>query len=129
MSVLFKLLVLVMTMTPFVFLADCVYREISQNRALQRLCTSVGPESNVAKVLAKAKEQHFNVRVGGPNGLDDSEWFDREYARIVDWHNQSNEKPSDVAVVFAKPGMGYYACVIEHKQGAVVEAQFVDRSS
>lgn len=129
MSALAKLLVLVTTMAPFVFLADCVYRDISHSRGVQQLCASVGPASRLPEILAKAKEQRFEVRAGGLGGLDESEWFDREYARIVAWHHENNETPGDVAVVFSKPGMGYYACVIEHKHEAVVDAEFVDRSS
>lgn len=129
MSALLKLLVLVMTMTPFVFLAECVYRDISQSRGVQRLCASIGPGAALAEILEEARRERFDLRAGGLDGLDESDWFDREYTRIVTWHRQSKERAGDVAVVFSKPGMGYYACVIEHERDAVVEAEFVDRSS
>ena len=129
MSALLKLLVLLLTMTPFVFLAECVYSEISQSRAVQQLCVSIDPGSELPEILEKARQHNFDLRAGGLNGLDESDWFDREYARIVAWHQQRKEMPGDVAVVFSKPGMGYYACVIEHRHDAVVDAEFVDRSS
>ncbi len=129
MSALAKILVLVVTMTPFVFLADCVYQEIALGRSLQHLCVSTEPESKLSDALARAEALKLDLRTGLA-ALDDSDWFDREYARIVAWHKQS-EPPSssEVAVVFSKPGMGYYACVIAHQGDAVVDAEFVDRSS
>ena len=48
MSALAKILVLVVTMTPFVFLADCVYQEIALGRSLQHLCVSTEPESKLS---------------------------------------------------------------------------------
>lgn len=37
--------------------------------------------------------------------------------------------PGDYSVVFAKPGVGYYACIVIHKDGLVQSAWFEDHSS
>ena len=111
------------------FLGYCMYNEISQQRRLERLCATVEERGSIQVLLADAAQSPFNVRTGGPTGMDENEWFDREYLRIGAELKETLTPELGYTVVFAKPAMGYYACFIIHEDDLILDAWFEDRSS
>jgi hypothetical protein len=115
---------------PFLFLAECMYRQIAEPSQLASVCAAIAPDTSVRQVLAKvATNTSLRARTGGPAGKDDIEWFDREYLRYADYLRAKMEPADEYTVVFAKPGLGYYACVIIHRGDAAKAAWFEDNSS
>jgi hypothetical protein len=105
-----------------------IYDENRQARELQSLCATANVGTQVDAFLGKATKTKFRVRTGGPAGKDEDEWFDREYLRIGRWLN-NRDITDDYTVVIAKPGLGYYACVVIHQDSRIISASFEDRSS
>lgn len=116
--------------TPILLLGSCVYREVSQRNGLASLCEQTQDGSSIDVVLETARKTPFTVRTVEPVAKDDREWFDREYARIGKGLEASNdESAGHHTVIFAKPGIGFYACVIVHRDDIVSAASFLDNSS
>ena len=69
------------------------------------------------------------MRTGGSARKDDVGWFDREYLRIGEYLRNTKRISDDYAVAFAKPGVGYYACIIVHRDNLVKDAWYEDMSS
>ena len=109
-------------------LAISVYDENRQARELESLCATANVGTRVDTFLEKATKTKFRVRTGGAGGKDEEEWFDREYLRIGRWLN-SKDITDDYTVVIAKPGLGYYACIVIHNDSRIISASFEDRSS
>ncbi len=103
--------------------------EISEKNGLENLCATVNEGGSIESCLSHVADTEFKVRTGGPNGKDQDEWFDREYLRIRDQLKQIANVDGDYAVVFAKPGIGYYACIVIHDEDLISSATFEDRSS
>ncbi len=114
---------------PMLILAQCMVIEISQKSGLENLCATINDGGSVESFLRDAADTKFNVRTGGPEGKDQDEWFDREYLRIRDQLKQIANVDGDYTVVFAKPGIGYYACIVIHDEDLIISATFEDRSS
>jgi hypothetical protein len=115
---------------PVLVLGQCMYDGIAQPRELAALCAASTRGTSVQRVLEKASaNKSLWVRTGGPAGKDDREWFDREYLRLGEYLRKTKNLSDDYTVVFAKPGMGYYACIIVHRDNLVKDAWFEDRSS
>ena len=106
-----------------------VYDDISQSNKLQSICDTARIDIEVETILRNATKDYFTVRTGGLKGKDDKEWFDREYLRLGIYLEKAKNITDDYSIVFAKPGLGYYACIVVHKDGLVKSAWFEDRSS
>ena len=125
-----KAILVVIAAVPLLFIGQCMYASVAQPAELQKLCATAKGGTSVRQALAKfAGNESFKVRTGGPAGKKDGEWFDREYLRIGDYLRKSKNIPDDYTVIFAKPGVGYYACIIVHQADVVKDAWFDDRSS
>ena len=103
--------------------------EISEKNGLENLCATVNEGGSIESCLSHVADTKFKVRTGGPNGKDQDEWFDREYLRIRDQLKQIANVDGDYTVVFAKPGIGYYAFIVIHDEDLISSATFEDRSS
>ena len=115
---------------PVFLLGQCIYSEIAQPRELAGLCGETSRDTSVQLALDKAAtNKALRARTGGPAGKNDNEWFDREYLRLGERLRKTKNLSDDYTVIFAKPGIGYYACVIVHKGDLVKDAWFEDRSS
>ena len=106
-----------------------VKEDVRQSNELEELCATANDGGSVGLFLETAASPDFKVRKGGVDGKDEAEWFDREYLRIGNYMQNTIEVPLDYAVVFAKPGLGYYACIVTHDDDLIVTANFEDRSS
>lgn len=115
---------------PVLLLGQCIYSEIAQPRALATLCATAARGTSHQQVLERANaNKSFRVRTGGPTGKDDREWFDRQYLRYGEYLRKTKNLSDAYTVIFAKPGLGYYACIIVHKDNLVKDAWFEDQSS
>lgn len=111
-------------------LGQCMYNEVARPRELAELCAATPPGTSVQHVLEKAApNKALRARTGGPVGKNDNEWFDREYLRLGAYLRTTKNVSDDYTVIFAKPGVGYYACIIVHSGNLVKDAWFEDRSS
>ena len=122
-----KAIAVVAIVLPVVFVGNCAYQEYSQHAAARELCSEAKPGSRLAAVLERAAAYpRLKVRTGGPGGKSESEWFDREYLRI----GARLGLPADgYSVVFAKPGVGYSACILKHREGLILSGTFEDRAN
>ena len=107
-------------------LGQCAYLRISEPRQLRALCQSAHPGSAVGDLLDAARGTRFKVRTGGAAGKRDTDWFDRQTLALADAVRKRSPGAADYSVVFAKPGIGYYACVVTHAGGRVQDAWFED---
>ena len=114
---------------PMLVAAQCMFIEISEKNGLENLCATGNEGGSIESFLSDAANTKFNVRTGGPEGKGEDEWFDREYLRIGDQLRQVANVDGDYSVVFAKPGIGYYACIVIHNEDLIISATFEDRSS
>jgi hypothetical protein len=113
---------------PVLFLGSCVYRMVSQINGLKDLCRQATPGTPLTQVVEGAAiNSAFRLRTGGDNGKNEGEWFDREYLRIGKELREARKVMSDYTVVFAKPGIGYYACVVTHRDGRIETATYLSR--
>ena len=124
-----KYLGFILVLAPILLVGQCVYIESSQSSNLKSLCESSGPGKKLSGTLQEAKKARFEVRGDFTESTNENDWFDREYHRILKWVKKNNGVSGAYTVVFAKPGMGYYACIIRHENGLITENQFADRSS
>lgn len=109
---------------PVLLLGSCVYRMGSQISGLRELCRQATPGAPLSQVAeSAARESAFRLRTGGAKGKNESEWFDREYLRIGK-DREARKVMGDYTVVFAKPGIGYYACEVTHRDGRVETATY-----
>jgi len=127
MSPASKAISLIVVAIPVAFLGNCAYQEYSQHAAARDVCSDAKAGSRLAAILERATAYpRLKVRTGGPGGKNESEWFDREYLRI----GKRLGLPADgYSVVFAKPGVGYSACVLKHKDGVINSATFEDHAN
>jgi hypothetical protein len=79
--------------------------------------------------LNEAIKAKFEVRSNITDIKDKIDWFDREYNRIFKQFKKKSSGSTELTIIFAKPGMGYYACIIEHENKLITESQYEDRSS
>ena len=114
---------------PLLVIGQCMYNEISQPSGLRSLCATAKSGGTLKTFLDDSAKTIYKVRTGGPREKNDTEWFDRQYLRIGEYLKQTKRISEDYTVVFAKPGIGYYACVVIHKNGLVQSAWFEDKSS
>ncbi len=114
---------------PLLLLAQCIVMEVSQQSGLEKFCAAAEDGGSFKTFLSDAANTNFKVRTGGPTGKDEDEWFDREYLRIGEQLKQTMNADVDYTVVFAKPGIGYYACIVIHDGALIMTARFEDRSS
>ena len=125
--VLFRLLrwmLLALIVIPVLVLATCVGREVQVSGELESLCGDLDPGHSLAGVTTSGFEARYD-RV--PEAGED--WFDREYRRIQVQESDGVPGVDRLLVLFAKPGIGYYACIVRHRDGKVTSARYVDRSS
>ena len=124
-----RLIVYAILAVPAMFVGNCMYEEVSQPRALASLCACAPPGRRMTEFMAEAAKPPFKPRTGGPDGKNPDEWFDRQYLRTGKYLAEEKKMPGDYSVVFTKPGMGYQACIVVHKDGVVQSAWFEDHSS
>lgn len=103
-----------------------VYEQISQPMRLESLCGTAKMGETIKPFLDAVATTDYKLRTGGPSGGNEDDWFDREYLRIGTRLKQTKNISDDYTVVFAKPGVGYYACIIVHTNGTVRSAWFED---
>lgn len=129
MKKVLKVLALVIVAIPVFVVGQCMYDQVTDRRELVALCEGAKTGSSVAAFLESGtKNSRFKVRTGGAAGKSDAEWFDREYLRIGERLKRQNKLADDYSIVFAKPGIGYFACIAIHRDGAISRAWFEDRS-
>ena len=114
---------------PVMFVGNCVYNEVSQPSGLRALCDTATSGRTIKAFMDDAAATAFHRRAGGPAGKNEDEWFDRQYLRIGKYLAEEKKMPGDYSVVFAKPGMGYYACIVMHDGGVIRSAWFENHSS
>ena len=129
MNKILKGVVYTVAALPILVIGQCVYNEVSQRSGLESLCETATAGSAIKKSLDDTAKTAYKLRTGGPAGKNDTEWFDREYLRLGEYLKQTRKISDDYTVVFAKPGIGYYACIIVHKEGLIQSAWFEDRSN
>ena len=112
---------------PILVIGQCMYKEASQRSGLESLCGTATAGSAIKTFVDDAARSTYVLRAGGETGKDSTEWFDREYLRIAEYLKKTKNISEDKTVVFAKPGMGYYACTVVHKDGLVQSAWFEDK--
>ena len=127
LRVLFRSLrwmLLMLIVIPILVLATCVGREVLVSGELESLCGDLDPGRPLAGVTTTGFEARSD-RV--PEAEED--WFDREYRRIQVQEPDGVPGVDRLLVLFAKPGIGYYACIVRHRDGKVTSARYIDRSS
>jgi len=130
MKRILKVIAYAIAAVPVLLLGQCVYNEIAQPRELAGLCAATSRGTSVQHALDNAAmNKALRTRTGGPEGKNDNEWFDREYLRLGKHLRTTKNLSDDYTVIFAKPGVGYYACIIVHRGNLVKDAWFEDRSS
>lgn len=128
MNKLIKIVLYTFISIPILFFGHCVYNELSKRNGLHELCTSIQNGSSINTFLSDVTKTTFNVRSNGKTDKDTNEWFDREYLHIGIWLKENMKISEDYTVVFTKPGIGYYACIIIHKNTFITKAWFEDRT-
>lgn len=111
------------------FLAQCMYSEVGQRNNLLNLCESINFGSAVTGILDEARKENFEIRSETLKSEKERDWFNRQYDRFLDEFRKSNNADDSLTIIFAKPGVGYYACVIEHYDDSAKKARYLDRSS
>ena len=101
---------------------------IYQERGLRKLCTNAEQGMALNKFLTEANNTSFKVRTGGSKGKNEDEWFDREYLRYGVRLSKGKNISDGYTVVFAKPGIGFYACIVIHKNNMITAAWFEDHA-
>jgi hypothetical protein len=114
---------------PLLVIGQCMYNEVSQRSGLESLCGRATAGSAIKTFVDDAAKTTYKLRTGGATAKNDTEWFDRQYLRLGEYLKQTKKISDDYTVVFAKPGVGYYACIVVHKEGLVQSAWFEDRSN
>jgi len=109
--------------------AQCVYTETSQRNSLTSLCEDSNVGKKVSGILDEARKAKFEIRSEIIKSDTERDWFNREYSRILKRIKKDRTFSESYTVVFAKPGIGYYACIIENADGVVTKSRFEDRSS
>lgn len=112
----------------FLLVGLFAYRNASQRSGLASLCATARAGEPITTLLNSAAKTKFKLRTGGPIRKDENDWFDREYLRIGEWLKETKNISDDYTIVFAKPGIGYYACVVLHPDALVTRAWFENRS-
>jgi hypothetical protein len=127
LRVLFRLLrwmLLVLVVIPVLVVASCIGGEMLVSGELEDLCGDLDPGRPLDVVTTSGFETR-STHV--PE--DGEDWFDREYRRIQAQESGGMVESDALIVLFAKPGLGYYACIVRHREGRVTSARYVDRSS
>jgi hypothetical protein len=114
---------------PALFVGNCFYNEVSQPSGLRALCDTATSGRTIQAFMDAAAATAYHRRAGGPAGKNEDEWFDRQYLRVGEHLAGTRNTPGDYSVVFAKPGIGYYACIVMHKDGIIQGAWFEDHGS
>lgn len=131
MKILFKVIkytLVIILIIPILFLGQCIFINIYQERAIKTLCEDVKEGMALDMFLTAAKNTNFKIRTGGIKGKSEGEWFDREYLRYGNSLRKYKNIIDDYTVVFAKPGIGFYACIVIHKNNIVTAAWFEDHA-
>ena len=119
----------IIALMPVLFLAQCIFVETSQRNNLSSLCERSDEGKKLSTVINEARQAKFKVRSENLLSEKERDWFNREYNRILKQLKKDKRKSAAHTVVFAKPGIGYYACIIEHENGLIKKSQYEDRSS
>jgi hypothetical protein len=106
-----------------------MYSEESQRNNLLRLCENINFGSAVTGILDEARKEKFEIRSETLKSKKERDWFNRQYDSFLETFRQNNNAEDSVTIIFAKPGIGYYACIIEHYDDSVKKARYLDRSS
>ena len=113
---------------PVLLIGQCMYFQVADRGGLISLCGKAKAGSVMPAFLeSAAKNARFRARTGGEAGKSDVDWFDREYVLLGRRLKSEKKLTGDYSIVFAKPGIGYYACVVIHKDGVIQSAWFEDR--
>ncbi len=123
-----KTLFRVLLISPVLLIGYCAVSQYLLIEGLKEICDAASPGANAREILAAAAEKKYRVRTGGMNNLDEDEWFDREYVRIIRRTRITGNEFSTTSVVFAKPGVGYYACIMHHENNSITKSWFEDNS-
>jgi hypothetical protein len=93
------------------------------------LCEKIKSGSPLPNIIDEAKMERFEIRSETHKSSKERDWFNRQYDRFLDAFKKMNNADKSLTIIFAKPGIGYYACVMEHRGDLIIEARFLDRSS
>jgi hypothetical protein len=129
MKKLVKIVVYAIVLLPILFVAQWIYFESSQSSQLLSLCDTAKKGNSIQFLLIAAASNEFELRTNGAVGKDKNDWHDREYLRIGAWLKKVKQIEDNYTVVFAKSGIGYYACIVTHEHETITKAWFEDRSS
>lgn len=126
---LLKIVGLIIVILSILFLAKCTYSEVSQRNNLLRLCENIKSGDEVTDIINKANKEGFEIRSETLKSMKARDWFNRQYDRFLETFRENENAKDYLTVIFAKPGIGYYACIIEHDDVLVKHARYLDRSS
>ncbi len=119
----------IFVIAPILFLVQCVYIETSQRNNLNNLCENSNVGKAISSILDEARNEKFEIRGESHKSKKEGDWFNRQYEGFLEAFRENNNVEDSLTIIFAKPGIGYYACEIEHFDGLVKKARFLDRSS
>ena len=124
-----KIVGLIIVVLSILFLAQCMYSEVSQRNNLLRLCENINSGSAVSDALVKAQKDKFEIRSESLRSIKERDWFNRQYDGFLEAFKKNNNVEESLTIIFAKPGIGFYACIIEHDGDSIRNARYLDRSS
>ena len=124
-----KIVGLIIVVLSILFLAQCMYSEVSQRNNLLRLCENINSGSAVSDALVKAQKDKFEIRSESLRSIKERDWFNRQYDGFLEAFKKNNNVEEFLTIIFAKPGIGFYACIIEHDGNSIRNARYLDRSS
>ena len=124
-----KYVLAIVVIIPILFLGMFVFTDINQERGLKKLCANAKIDISIQEYLIDAENTKFKVLTGGPNGKNEDEWYDREYLRYGVRLRENKNIVDDYSIVFAKPGIGFYACIVIHRNGMITTAWFENHAN
>ena len=131
-NLIFKILKIagsIFVVLSILFVAQCMYVETDQRDSLLELCGNLTAGNRLSSVLSAPQMEKFEIRSESLRSEKERDWFNRKYDEYSDGIKKNDDFTKALTIIFAKPGIGFYACIIVHDDDSVISAQYLDRSS